>query len=105
MARHWALAGDRAAARPWAVAAGDYALDHLAASEAATWYQTALDHAIAEPRPDSDRADLMVRRGIAQQRAGYPKARDTLLEAATLAERCGAPDVLVRAALATDRGL
>lgn len=105
LARHWALAGDRSRAQQWAAAAGDYALAHLAPSEAASWYQTALDHAIARRCPDPERADLLVRRGIAEQRAGEPAARDTLLEAAGLARRCGAGDVLTRAALATDRGL
>ena len=46
----------------------------------------------------------MVRLGEAQHRAGDPRTHDTLLEAATLARRAGAPDVLVRAALANDRG-
>ena len=69
LARHWALAGDRAEAEPWAVAAGDHALAHLAASEAAAWYETALGHAGARKAPEAERADLMVRRGIAQRAA------------------------------------
>lgn len=105
LARHWALAGDLFAAQRWATAAGDHALKHLAPSEAATWYETALAHATTLHRPEPELADLMVRRGAAQQRAGDPRARATLLEAADLAQRCGAPDVLIRAALATDRGL
>ena len=56
LARHWALAGDFWAAQRWATEAGDYAFEHLAASEAATWYQTALDHAVALDRPDAIRA-------------------------------------------------
>jgi DNA-binding SARP family transcriptional activator/tetratricopeptide (TPR) repeat protein len=105
LARHWALAGDLLAAQRWATVAGDHALEHLAPNEAATWYETALEHATTLPRPAPERADLMVRRGAAQQRSGDPRARATLLEAADLAQRCGAPAVLIRAALATDRGL
>jgi hypothetical protein len=77
----------------------------LAPTEAATWYETALDHAQALGRPDSERADLMVRLGEARHRAGDPSARETLLAAADLARRAGAGEVLVRAALASDRGL
>ena len=72
LARHWALAGERSSAQRWATAAGDYALAHLAPSEAATWYETALDHATAGLRPEPERADLLVRRGIAEQHAGDP---------------------------------
>jgi DNA-binding SARP family transcriptional activator/tetratricopeptide (TPR) repeat protein len=104
LARHWALAGDLSAAQRWATAAGDHAVDHLAPREAATWYETALEHATALQRPDAERADLMVRLGGAERRAGEPRSRDTLLAAADLARRAGASAVLVRAALANDRG-
>jgi DNA-binding SARP family transcriptional activator len=105
LARHWALAGDRSAAQRWALGAGNDAMAHLAPAEAATWYEAALAHATALDRPDAERADLMVRLGEAQHRAGDPGARETLLAAAGLAEEAGAGDVLVRAALASDRGL
>ena len=105
LAHHWALAGDLSVAQRWATAAGDHAFGHLAPSEAARWYQTALDHAVALRRPDAERADLMVRLGEAQHRAGDPRSHDLLLEAADLARRSGADDVLIRAALANDRGL
>jgi hypothetical protein len=104
LARHWALAGDLSAAQRWATVAGDNAVDHLAPSEAAAWYETALEHAIALQRPDAERADLMVRLGGAERRAGDPRSRDTLLAAADLARRAGAGEVLIRAALANDRG-
>jgi hypothetical protein len=42
--------------------------------------------------------------GEAQHRAGDPRARQTLLEAATKARKVGAREALVRAALANDRG-
>jgi tetratricopeptide (TPR) repeat protein len=104
LARHRALAGDRAAALHWAARAGDDALADLAPIEAARWFETALDHAAALDRPEAERADLMVRLGEARHRAGDPAARATLLDAAALAERSGADNVLVVAALAGDRG-
>jgi DNA-binding SARP family transcriptional activator len=105
LARHCALAGDRVSALRWATTAGDDAMADLASTEAAGWYDTALGHATALGRPDAERAELLVRLGEARHRAGDPGARDTLLEAAGLARRAGASDVLVRAALASDRGL
>ena len=57
-------------AHRWATAAGDYALAHLAPSEAASWYETALDKRRRCTSPSRERADLMVRLGEAQQRAG-----------------------------------
>ncbi len=78
LAWHWALAGDRSAAQPWATAAGDHALEHLAPSEAATWYaDRARSRDRSRQRPAPERADLMVRPESPQQRAGDPGARDT----------------------------
>ncbi len=104
LARHCELGGRLGDATRWASAAGDHALAHLAPSEAARWYRTALEHSTALSEPDAARADLGVRLGIARQRAGDPSAYATLQEAGELAQRAGAPEVLVRAALATDRG-
>jgi tetratricopeptide (TPR) repeat protein len=47
----------------------------------------------------------MVRLGEARHQAGDPSARATLLEAAAYAQRSGADDALVAAALAADRGV
>ncbi len=104
LARHCALAGWPTEARHWSTRAGDYALDHLSPSEAARHYQTALELAIADDRPEAERADLMTRLGDAQHRAGDAAALDTLQRAAEVAQQCGAPEVLVRAVLAADRG-
>jgi DNA-binding SARP family transcriptional activator len=104
LARHCALAGLLPAAMHWATSAGDHALDHLAPSEAATWYRAALEHCVTLERPDEERADLTVRLGEALHRAGDPEAYAILQEGAELAAGCGAATVLVRAALATDRG-
>jgi DNA-binding SARP family transcriptional activator len=104
LAHHCALGDLRLDALRWATAAGDYALAHLAPSEAATWYRAALEHCDVLERPDAERADLTVRLGAALHRAGDPGAYAALQEGAALAQRCGASAVLVRAALATDRG-
>jgi len=45
-----------------------------------------------------------LRLGVAQRQAGEPAYRETLLEAARLAERLGATETLVAAALANNRG-
>lgn len=104
LARHCALAGLTADALQWSVLAGDHALAHLAPSESARHYGVALDAAVALHRSDTERADLLVRLGDAQHRAGEPDAFATLERGAELARRSGDRDALVRAALAADRG-
>ena len=104
LAHHCELGGLLADAQHWATAAGDHAITDLAPSEAAEWYRKALDHATALGRPDAELADLMVRRGEAQLRAGDPLAMSTLSAGAGVAIRCGADAMLIRAALGSDRG-
>lgn len=104
LARHSALAGDLTAAQRWAVAAADHAVGHLAPAEAAAWCERALTYADGRQVPAVERAELVLRLGEAQRRAGDARASRTLLDAAALARDAGAPDVLVRAALANDRG-
>lgn len=104
LARHTALAGDLAAAQHWAVVAGAHASAYLAPAEAAAWYERALTFASDREAPEAERAELMVLLGEAQHRSGDPRTHDTLLDAADLARRTGADAVLVRAALANDRG-
>ena len=104
LARHCARAGWPDAAQRWSTLAGDQALEQLAPIEAAQHYRVALDIAIAMHRPDAERADLLVRLGEAQLRAGDPQAQDTLAEGADLARRSGAHDPLIRAALASNPG-
>jgi tetratricopeptide (TPR) repeat protein len=104
LARHAALAGDLTAAQRWAVAAADHAFGHLAPPEAAAWCERALAYADERQVPAAERAELMLRLGEAQRRAGDPRASRTLLDAAATAEGAGATDVLVQAALANDRG-
>jgi DNA-binding SARP family transcriptional activator/tetratricopeptide (TPR) repeat protein len=104
LARHCARAGWPAAAQRWSTLAGDQAFDQLAPTEASHHYRVALDMAIAMHRPDAERADLLVRLGDAQIRAGNPQAQDTLAQGADLARRSGAHDPLIRAALASNIG-
>jgi len=102
LARHSALAGLTDASLAWSTAAGDHAFAHLAPTEAAHHYRVALDAAEALHRPDAQRADLLVRLGHAQHRAGDPAAEATLLAGGELARACGDDGALVRAALVTD---
>ena len=76
---------------------------NLAPAEAASWYQRALDHARALGRPD-DGAGRPPGVRSARRSTGLVirTARATILEAGELAERCGADDVFVRAALANE---
>lgn len=104
LARHSARAGWPGAAQRWSTLAGDQALEQLAPTEASHHYRIALDMAIAMHRPDAERADLLVRLGDAQLRAGNPQAQDTVAEGADLAQRSGAHDPLIRAALASNPG-
>ena len=104
LARHSARAGWPAAAQRWSTLAGDQAFDDLAPIEASHHYRIALDMATALHRPDAERADLLVRLGDAQHRAGHPDALDSLAQGADLARQSGADGSLIRAALASNRG-
>ena len=108
LARHWAAAGDAQVtkARRYAAMAGDDALAQLAPDEARTWYELALELLDRQPGvAPSELMDLLLRRGEAERHAGDLRFRETLLEAAELAQRIGDDDGLVRAALANTRGM
>ena len=105
LARHCALAGLPEEALHWSVSAGDHAFAHLAPTEAAHHYQVALEAAQALGRSDAQRADLLVRLGHAQFRAGDPQAQANLSEGAKLALQSGQRQTLVRAALVADLGV
>jgi hypothetical protein len=104
LARHAELGGLPEEAQLWATTAGDLALAELAPDEAARWFGVALDHANALDRPETERADLLVKLGQAQTHAGDPTALDSICQAADLAQACGDDATLIRAALALDRG-
>jgi DNA-binding SARP family transcriptional activator len=108
LARHWAAAGEAQLtnARRYAALAGDDALAKLAPEEARNWYELALEILGRQPgAPPLLRSDLLVRRGDAERKAGDPRFRQTLLDAAELAQQAGDDDGLVRAALANTRGM
>jgi DNA-binding SARP family transcriptional activator len=108
VALHWVAArdADHRNALPHAVRAGDEALAKLAPDEARRWYTIALDGLARDREPhDEERCDLLVRRGEAERQAGDPRFRETLLEAAGIAQRIGDSTGLVRAALANTRGM
>jgi DNA-binding SARP family transcriptional activator len=84
-------------------AAGAAALAASAPDEAVRWYTAALN-ALPPPRDDVEHARALVDLGGAQRLAGQPAYRETLFAAARLAQRNGADDVLVDAALASSRG-
>jgi class 3 adenylate cyclase/tetratricopeptide (TPR) repeat protein len=109
LAYHWAQATapeDLDKAVHYAQAAGDEALTRLAPDEALRWYSQAL--ARLEQRlngPDERRCQLLVGLGNAQRQSGNPTYRQTLLDAAHLAQDLGDTQLLVEAALANNRGI
>jgi DNA-binding SARP family transcriptional activator/tetratricopeptide (TPR) repeat protein len=105
LARHCALAGLPEEALHWSISAGDHAFEHLAPTEAAHHYRVALEAAEALHRSDAQRADLLVRLGHAQFRAGDPQAQANLDQGAKLARRSGQNQTLIRAALVADLGV
>lgn len=105
IAHHWVHAigpQDRAKAATYARRAGDHALAHLAPDTAVTWYERALELLPSDHPPR--RCEILVGLGTAQRQAGDPAHRETLLEASHLAIDLGLDDLLVRAALANNRG-
>lgn len=106
LARHWseALPQDRERALHWAEAAGRDAFDRLDPSAAMGWYRRALDLHAEAGAADRRRAELLIGVGTAQRQRGEAAFRETLLEAARLANELGETDLLVAAALANTRG-
>jgi class 3 adenylate cyclase len=108
IARHWAEAvepSDIATAVEYARKAGDYALSHFAPDEAVRWY-TQADELFyrAAQRDVHQRAELLVGLGDAQRQTGIAAYRETLLEAARLADQTDDTALLVRAVLNNNRG-
>jgi hypothetical protein len=90
----------------YAARAGDRALAQLAPQEAVTFYRSALDLLAdsGDPAEEDRRSDLMISLGDAQQQAGDPDHRDTLLSQARKAQRRDDGPRLIRAVLANYRG-
>jgi class 3 adenylate cyclase len=107
IAYHWAHAiqpQDSNKAIEYAQRAGDHAMARLAPDEAVRWYRDALE---LLDRMDDDvrrRLLLLVGLGDAQRLTGDPAHRETLLEAGHRAIVLGDHPLLVRAALANNRG-
>jgi tetratricopeptide (TPR) repeat protein len=108
LARHWAAAvqpADASKAIHYAQLAAARALDQLAPDEARRWYSQALEllDRATEPGPRA-RAEILLGLGDAQRQCGIPIYRETLLDAAHVADEIDAIDLLARAALANHRG-
>ncbi|MET8147077.1 AAA family ATPase [Actinoplanes sp. NPDC049668] len=105
IAHHWLHAiapQNRVKAAEYAQRAGDYALAHLAPDEALTWYRQTLG--LLPAGPTTQHCETLVGLGTAQRQTGDPAHRDTLLQAGRLAIDLHHDDLLVRAALANNRG-
>lgn len=106
LAHHWAHAmrpADVTKAVDYAVRAGAAALADLAPAEAVRWYGQALEQ-LGSGGELHRRAEILVDLGQAQKDDGQPQYRETLLEAAALADRAGDVDLLARSALTNNRG-
>jgi class 3 adenylate cyclase/tetratricopeptide (TPR) repeat protein len=108
LAGHWGAAvvrADTAKALRYAKLAAERALEQLAPDEAARWYRHALElHAEGPGEDRPGRCDLLIGLGEAQFQSGNPEHRQTLLDAAELAQQLGDSGRLCRAVLANIRG-
>ena len=108
LAGHWAAAVvsvDTAKAIHYARLAAERALRQLAPDEAARWYRKALElHDQAPGAIAQSAASCLIGLGEAQRQVGDPEHRQTLLDAAALAQELSDADRLGRAVLANTRG-
>ena len=110
LAHHWAAAvqpTDTAKAIHYAALAGARALAQLAPDEALRWYERSprVPRPRTRRRDPRRRAEILIGLGDAQKQCGLPAHRETLLEAARIAEEAGAADLIVRSALTNNRGV
>ena len=92
--------GDVNKAIEYSQLAGERALAQLAFDDAVSWFQQARD-LIEEGGGDPlQLAHVLMGLGVAEKYAGVPAFRDTLLAAASRAEKDGDPEMLAAAALA-----
>jgi class 3 adenylate cyclase/tetratricopeptide (TPR) repeat protein len=108
LARHWSAAAgpmESGKAVAYSLRSGDRALAELAPDEAVRWFSHALEllDKVSDDDP-GERCEALIKLGEAQRQAGEPAFRETLLEAAGLAEQLGDGDRMARAALANSRG-
>jgi class 3 adenylate cyclase/tetratricopeptide (TPR) repeat protein len=108
LARHWSAAsvpveGGKAIA--YSLKAGERALAELAPDEGVRWFSQALELLGKDPEADpGERCEALIKLGEAQRQAGEPAFRETLLEAAGIAEGLGDSERMAQAALANNRG-
>ena len=109
LAHHWFSATqpvDVTKAIVYSRRAAEAALAALAPDEAVHYFSQALQLLGQEREPDPLlEVDLLIGLGSAQRQAGLSSFRETLLDAARLAQALGATERLVAAALANNRGL
>jgi hypothetical protein len=102
LAHHFAQAapgGDAEKALDYAAGAGNEAMRVLAYERATELFELALDVSGDLPFDQERHAQLVVALGTAQTRAGDPRARETLLNAAEHARALNRPEMLAQAAL------
>jgi class 3 adenylate cyclase/tetratricopeptide (TPR) repeat protein len=108
LARHWgatAFPTDASKAIHYASLAGDSALSSLGPDEAMRFYTRALDVLEKVSAVDERvRCQLKVSLGLAQRQTGDSAFRETLLDAGRTAAELGEAGLVVRAALAVNRG-
>ncbi|MCB1256978.1 MAG: AAA family ATPase [Microthrixaceae bacterium] len=106
LAYHWAQAtrpADTAKAVGYSAQAGAAALAALAPADAVRWFTQALE--LLAPTGDlRQRAEILIGLGNAQRETGTASHRETLLEAAQLADQIDDVPLLVQAVLANNRG-
>ena len=107
LARHWLAAtrqADVTKAVYYARRSGQVALAAYAPADAVAWFSQALEVLDRHGAPEAERGRLLVELGTAQNRAGMPEHRRTLLDAADIAQSLGDTDLLVAAALGGSPG-
>jgi tetratricopeptide (TPR) repeat protein len=107
LARHFVAATksvDGMKALTYSKLAGDQALAQFAPADALGWFSQALDLYSHVPPDGSIHCDLLIGLGMAQRRTGDPAHRQTLLDAAAIAQSNGDGERLVAAALANYSG-
>jgi hypothetical protein len=91
---------DKAAA--YATRAGDAAMAAAAPDDAIRWYSLALEHLEGEDEPATE-VGVLTSLARAQRVAALGDLRETVMRAATLAQRAGLPDAMAEALLLSSR--
>ena len=110
LAWHWSeatVAVDLEKPVRYAQQAAEWALEQLAPDESIRWFGHALELLAGDGEvvDDERRCSLLVGLGEAQRQVGDRVYRETLLDAAEIAQRIGSSALLVQSALANNRGI